>query len=78
MMRIEKPTPDFIRDVVKKAGGAIKVASSAEICRTSVYKWIYKGQVPAEHVQLLACMSGVDAVLIRPDVFLRQQKTPQA
>lgn len=75
-MHIEKPTPDFIRQVVKKAGGAIQIASKAKIRRTSVYKWIYNGQVPAEQVQLLALMSGVDAALIRPDVFAPQQKTP--
>ena len=57
-----------VRELLKQAGGAVKVAEACGLTRQAVYKW---RSVPVRHVNVVESMSGVPRNHIRPDVFGR-------
>lgn len=68
------------KDVIKRAGGAQKVAESLGIHRQSVYGWIRSGRIPAERCPDIERLSGglVLCEQMRPDVNWRHLRTGQA
>jgi len=72
---------EFVRALIKAAGGAAAVAEYFDINRLSVYDWIRKGHVPADRCPGLEKLTeGAFRVeKMRPDVqdwaYLRQTVT---
>lgn len=58
-----------VQQAIKAAGGVLAVAQAAEINRTSVYRWVYRGQIPAQQVGRMAQLSGIAERLLRPDLY---------
>lgn len=53
-------------EIIRRAGGASKVAKTIGRHHSSVLGWT---RVPAEHVRAVAALSGIPAYEIRPDIF---------
>lgn len=59
----------MVQNAIEAAGGVIAVAQAADINRTSVYRWVYRGQIPAEQVGRMAQLSGIAERVLRPDLY---------
>lgn len=59
----------LVQRAIAAAGGASRVAKEADIIRTSVYKWVYRGQIPAEQLGLMSQLSGIAERVLRPDLY---------
>ena len=55
-----------IQDIIKRAGGASKIAKAIGRHHSSVLGW---NKVPAQHVRAVSVLSGIPPAQIRPDVF---------
>lgn len=53
-------------EIIKAAGGALRVAEKLDLSHQAVYQW---KQVPPVHVMIVSEMSGIPPHLIRGDVF---------
>lgn len=58
-----------VKAVIVKAGGAQVVANHFKLSKVSVYKWVWNERVPAERVNELSELSGIEPSEIRPDLF---------
>ena len=59
----------MVQRAIDAAGGAVAVAIAAEIARTSVYRWVYRGQIPSDQLGLMSQMSGISERVLRPDLY---------
>lgn len=55
-----------ISEIIRRAGGASKVAKHLGRHHSSVLGW---ARVPPQHVRAIAGLSGVAPEVIRPDIF---------
>ena len=56
---------NFIRDVIKKAGGPQKVGLACGVSRQAVSQWVHNG-ISKECVEILAEMTGISEKILRP------------
>lgn len=69
-----EPNPEFVRQVVEKAGGQSAVARHFKIKPQSVGDWIAAGTVPANRAIGMEQLSGFPRQAIRPDIYPPEQR----
>ncbi len=59
-----------IKEIIKKAGGGVKLAKKIGIYHSAVYRWKH---IPVQRLSDVEKITGIPREELRPDIFLKER-----